>query len=259
MIAVEEPVPLHEIEYRSSGSSSPRDLTLQISTVRYKSTSAFTPTFLATADLQGREKHDSNRLLGELVADEIIALQELDILPAFDFCTLCGDFYDYPDLRKLGGTGDVTPAINALSKTASHTFAVLGNHDEIQNDELNPDVTILDGTSGTASSCTIAGVSGIVGDPKRNNRKTETDFLAAVDRCLTSGTDILMLHQGPKGPTEAERGFEAINELLKKKRSQLLVVFGHCHWPAPFHRAGHNLYCNVDSRVLAFIPAIKDT
>ena len=258
MIAVEEPELVHEIEYRSSGSSSPRDLTLQISVVRYTSSGDFAPTFLATADLQGREKHPSNRLLGELVADEIIALQELDVLPAFDFCALCGDFYGYPDLRKLGGTGNVTPALNALSKTASLTFAVLGNHDEIEPDELNSDITILDGTSSTTASCTIAGVSGIVGNPKRNNRKTETEFLAAIERCSTSRTDVLLLHQGPKGPTEAECGFDAINELLRK-RSQLLVVFGHCHWLVPFYPEGRNLFCNVDARVLAFIPTEEDT
>ena len=74
MIAVETPVLVHEIEYRSS---SARDLTLQILTVRYTATRDVAPTFLATADLQGREKHARNRLLCELAANEIIALKEL--------------------------------------------------------------------------------------------------------------------------------------------------------------------------------------
>jgi len=254
MITVEEPTLLHEIEYRSSGSSSPRDLTLGISTVRYTTTNKFAPSFLAAADLQGREKHDSNRLLGELAAEEIIALQELEVLPQFDFCTLCGDFYDYPDLRKLGGTGDVTSAINALSETASKTYAVLGNHDEVQENELRPEVQILDGDVAKTDSFTIGGVSGVVGDPKRNNRKTEAEFLAAVQRCSNSRTDILLLHQGPEGPTEAERGLGAVNDVLKK-RSNLLVMFGHCHWSQPFHSEGRNLFCNVDARILAFLPA----
>lgn len=254
MITVENPVLVHEIAYRSSGSSSPRDLTLQISTVRYTSTGDVAPAFLATADLQGREKHSGNRLLGELAAEEIVALQQLNVLPQFDFCFLCGDFYDYPDLRKLGGTGDVTIAINALSQTASRTFAVLGNHDEVQGSNLHPEVTVLDGNVMKIESLTIGGVSGVVGDPKRNNRKREDEFLAAVERCSNSKTDILLLHQGPKGPTEAERGFDALNDLLRK-RAELLVVFGHCHWPQPFHPEGRNLFCNVDARMLAFIPA----
>lgn len=48
MIAVENPVLVHEIEYRSSGSSSPRDLTLQILTVRYTAIRDVAPMFLAT-------------------------------------------------------------------------------------------------------------------------------------------------------------------------------------------------------------------
>ena len=254
MFIVENPVLVHEIEYCSSGSSSPRDLTLKISTVRYTSTANATPTILATADLQGRERHASNRLLGELAAEEIIALQELGVLPRFDLCTLCGDFYDYPDLRKLGGTGDVTPVINALSKTAVRTFAVLGNHDEVRESELSPEVTILDGNAIKIESLTIAGVSGIVGNPKRNNRKTEDEFLSAVERCSNSRIDILLLHQGPEGPTEAEYGFYKLNEFLKK-RADLLVMFGHCHWSEPFHCECRNLFCNVDARVIAFLPA----
>ncbi len=254
MITVEEPVLLHEIEYRSSGSREPRDLTLQIFTVRYTASKDCAPTFLAAADLQGREKLDSNRLLGELAADEIIALQELGAVPACDFCLLCGDFYDYPDFRKLGGTGDVTSAINALSKTASKTFAVLGNHDEIQESELEPQVTILDGDAAEFESVTIAGVSGIVGNPRRNNRKTEPQFLEAVQRCANATPDILLLHQGPVGPTEDELGLSAINDILKKP-SDLLVMFGHCHWTQPFYSEGQNLMCNVDGRVLVFVPS----
>jgi len=47
----------------------------------------------------------ANRLVGEYVAEEIAVLQETGELPAFELCLLCGDFYDYPDLRKLGQGG----------------------------------------------------------------------------------------------------------------------------------------------------------
>ncbi len=258
MFTVDDPALIHEIAYRSSGASAPRDLTLEVCTVRYRSDRGHSPTFLATADLQGRETGKHNRLLGELVADELIALQELGELPAFDMCVLCGDFYDYPDHRKLGGTGDVTTALNALSRTASQTFAVLGNHDEVDVNGLRSEIRILDGEVVTTDTFTIGGVSGIVGNPRKNNRKPESDFLSAVDKCSNSRTDLLLLHQGPQGSTDAARGSELINHQLQR-RSNLLVLFGHCHWPAPFYNEGQNLFCNVDARVLAFIPESETT
>lgn len=254
MFCVREPEIIHEIDYRSSGTSNPRDLTVQISKVLYEPQVHSSPTFLATADLQGRETTDANRLLGERVADEVLILQELGDLPALDLCLLCGDFYDYPDLRKLGGTGDVTPAFNALSKTAKETFAVLGNHDEVTIDELLPSIRLLDGDTVKTDWLTVSGVSGIVGDPKRNNRKTEAEFLAAIDHCSTARTDLLLLHQGPQGNGPGARGLDVVNQRLRR-RSNLLVLFGHCHWNEPFHVEGRNVFCNVDARVLVFIPA----
>lgn len=206
MFVVDEPTLVHEIAYRSSGSTAPRELTLEIHTVRYRYGRGPAPTFLATADLQGRESGEGNRLLGELAAEEIIALQELGELPAFDLCILCGDFYDYPDFRKLGGTGDVTPALNALSHTASETFVVLGNHDEIDAHDLRTKITVLDGDVATTDTFTIGGISGIIGNPRKNNRKSESDFLSAIDKCSNSSTDLLLLHQGPQGSSDAARG-----------------------------------------------------
>lgn len=253
MFTVNEPVLIHEIPYRSSGKAAPRELSLQLITVRYQSASANAPSFLATSDLQGRETGKQNRLLGELLADEITALQELGELPFFDLCLLCGDFYDYPDLKKLGGTGDVTAVLNAMSEIAASTFAVLGNHDTIDTTTLKPEIAILDGTAAATDSFTIGGVSGIIGNPRRNNRKTDAEFFAALEKCSNSRTDILLLHQGPKGASEEARGLEAINTKLQR-RNNLLVLFGHCHWPSPFETEGQNLYCNVDARVIAFIP-----
>jgi len=258
MFTVREPELIHEIPYLSSGSTSPRELTLKVSTVRYNSGRRVNPTFAALSDLQGRETAATNRLLGELVADEIIALQELELLPALDLCLLCGDFFDYPDLRKLGGTGDVTDALNALSNIAKQTFVVLGNHDLITADELSPSIQILDGNTIRTESFTISGVSGIIGNPKRNNRKTESEFLKSVRNCSTSRTDVLMLHQGPTGADDRSFGLSSVNDCLRK-RSGLLTLFGHCHWDEPFHSEGTNLYGNVDARVLVFVPQAAET
>jgi len=258
MFTVHETELIHEIAYRSSGRSAPRELTLQVSTVRYDSGGRGSPTFAAIADLQGREIAPTNRLLGERVADDIIALQELELLPRLDLCLLCGDFFDYPDLRKLGGTGNVTNALNALSRIANETFVVLGNHDEVTNDSLPPTIRILDGDTAKTDSFVISGVSGIIGNPKRNNRKLESDFIKAVERCSAANTDVLLLHQGPAGPDDGYKGLAIINDCLRK-RSGLLTLFGHCHWRKPFHAEGSNLFGNVDARALIFIPQNNET
>ena len=201
--------------------------------------------------------------MGEYVAEEIAILQEMGELPSFDLCLLCGDFYDYPDLRKLGGTGDVTPALNALSHLAPKTLAVLGNHDQVVEADLRSTIKILDGHMVETAAFTVGGVSGIVGNPKRNNRKSEADFLKAIRttfrqtnaHCSNSRVDLLLLHQGPRGETAQEKRLISINQQLMT-RSELLILFGHCHWDRAFYREGKNLFCNVDAKVIAFLPMV---
>lgn len=146
MITVTEPETIHTLRYLSSGSDKPERRLLEISLVHYSWEKKTAPCFLITADLQGREQGKQNRLLGEQVAEEVALLQELGQLPSLDFCLLCGDFYDYPDCHKRGGTSDVTSVLNAFATLAPHTLAVLGNHDEVTPDALDSRVTILDGT-----------------------------------------------------------------------------------------------------------------
>lgn len=253
MMTLSPPETIHTLRFLSSGKERPERRLLEISLVRYAWEKPSAPCFLATADLQGRELGKQNRLLGELVAEEVAFLQELGSLPTLDFCLLGGDFYDYPDCHKRGGSGDVTSALNALSTLAPVSYAVLGNHDTITPLALAPTVIILDGTRAAVSGLTVGGVSGIVGDPERPQRKTEPAFLKALETATTPQADFLLLHQGPEGPTERHRGWQELNIALGRKKD-LLVVFGHCYWPEPFHREGENLFCNVDDRVLIFIP-----
>lgn len=253
MIEIGVPTLVHELPFRNSGSKGPRNCRLPVWKVCYRA-SGPQPTFVAMADLQGREADAAkNRLLGEAAADDIKSLQKSGALPKLDLCLLCGDFYDYPDLRKLGGTGDVTSALNALSTTAWQTFAVLGNHDEVDIGRLLPDVRILDGEIARPHSFKIAGVSGIIGNPAKNQRKTEEEFLAAVELCTGSTVNVLLLHQGPIGARGDSPGFDPIHDHLQTCQN-LLVLFGHKHWDEPFHSDGRNLYCNVHERVLVFVP-----
>lgn len=244
---------IHIIRYLSSGADKPERRLLEVALVRYAWEKKTAPCFLVTADLQGREQGKHNQLLGEVLAEELALLQELGQVPALDFCLLAGDFYDYPDCHKRGGTGEVTSVLNAFAPLAPQTLAVLGNHDEATPTALAPQVTLLDGTKASVAGLTVGGVGGIVGNPERNQRKSETEFLRAVERATRPKADILLLHQGPEGPTERHRGWSALNEQFQYE-DDLLVVFGHCHWPTPFHTEGTNFFCNTDSRALIFLP-----
>ena len=236
--------------YLTSGSDRPVGRTLEFLLVRYRSAEV-SARFAVTADLQGREREKANRLLGCRVAEELLTLQKQGIAPPLDFCALCGDFYDYPDCHKRGGTGDVSNVLNAFGVVAP-TFAVLGNHDEVLG-VLDPIVRILEGSSVTIGGVKLGGVGGIVGDPKKNQRKSEADFLDAVMQVLSERPNLLLLHAGPEGPTERHRGWGELNGLLSLA-NDLLVVFGHTRWPEPLHTENSNLFCNVDGRVLIFVP-----
>jgi len=253
MFEVGTPSLIHTVTFRCSGSIERRIRQLNMYSVHYKSELEEPPVFLAAADLQGREIGSHNRLVGEVVAEEICVLQEVGAIPNCSLCLLCGDFFDDPEVRKLGGTGNVTAAINAMSKTADQTLAVLGNHDLVDPDRLDSTVEILDGNAIETGCLVIGGVSGIVGRPSRNNRKSASEFLTALQDCLSERPQIVLLHQGP-GFGPAMPGWDPINCELRT-HSDLLVLFGHCHWPdGPFHVDGRNLMSNVDGRVLVFIP-----
>ncbi len=59
---------------------------------------------VATSDIQGREIGGENRLIGEVVANELLLLTELQEIPKVDMAILADDLYNYPNCRKLGGT-----------------------------------------------------------------------------------------------------------------------------------------------------------
>ncbi|BFT31155.1 metallophosphoesterase [Alteromonas sp. D210916BOD_24] len=206
--------------------------------------------FVVVSDLQGREDAKSNRLIGELVADELSLLRELEEIPNVQLVALCGDLYDYPDFRKRGGTGDVTSVWNAFAKEFEQVIGVHGNHDQVQEDMLSENITILDGDEVTTNGIRFSGVSGIIGERERNQRKTEKTFLKLLKKSCDSASEIILLHQGPNDLVNDQFGNEAINALLSKN-GESLIVFGHCHWTTPFVELGDNQLLNADGR--AFI------
>jgi hypothetical protein len=247
--------PFHEIHYLSSGPQGRvRDCTLPFLRASVDRLPEGVSAFVAASDLQGRERGARNRLLGELVAEELFVLQELDVIPQVSGVLLAGDLYDYPDCRKLGGTGDVTCVWNAFAERFHDVVGVLGNHDLVDDAGLPGNAAALDGTSTRRFGFDIAGVSGIIGGSGKNQRRSADQFLTLLKRVLRDSTDILLLHQGPDHPATDRIGAPEIRQVLES-RGSCTVVFGHCFWPSPWAQIGANQVVNVDSRLILFAEA----
>jgi len=239
----------HEINYKSSGPSGTiRNGSLPF----FKATVDKLPTgissIVVTSDLQGREINGTNRLLGEVVAEELSLLQELEEIPLVNIVILAGDLYDYPDCRKLGGTGDVTRVWNAFAHGFEQVVGVHGNHDTVIEEQLNKNINILDCTSETFMDLKVGGISGIIGRLDRNQRKSEQHFKNELIKLIAKKNDITILHQGPDDPENGQKGELMIRECLENKGAGL-VVFGHCHWNKSLINIGNNQVLNVNNKL----------
>ena len=212
-----------------------------------------------TSDLQGREAGEQNRLLGVPVAEALVGLSRDGAIPAPDAVFLCGDLYDYPDCHKRGGTGPIDEVFQAFSTITHKVVSVLGNHDKIEHPEALPDnTTLLDGeVVRVLGNLNVAGVSGIVGNPNRNQRRTEDDFLVTLELVTDQAPDILLLHQGPTDPERADRRGDPGVALSLETGFGGLTVFGHTRWDWPWLiPLGEGQALNVDGRVVVVLPEV---
>ena len=132
IISIEEK-PFHKIRFITAGPKGKvRKRDLPFYRVFVDSLPKGMSSFIATSDLQGRESGRGNRLLGEVVAEELSFLQEKKEVKSIDLVLLAGDLYEYPDCHKLGSTGDVTPVYNAFADKFKSVVGVHGNHDTIE-------------------------------------------------------------------------------------------------------------------------------
>lgn len=217
---------------------------------------------VATADLQGRETFDSAsggplRLLGE-VLPQILAteiLPELGIDSQRTGVILAGDLYTVPALDKRGGSGDVTTVWQAFGRDFQWVTGVAGNHDTFGESErptsrMGRNLHYLDGEEVRLSGLRIAGIGGIVGNPRRPQRKTDEQFIACLERCIHDNLDILVLHDGPGVPDQGLKGSALIRmtvDLLPPR----LIIRGHAHWETPLVRLPRGTdVLNVDGRVV---------
>lgn len=196
-----------------------------------------------TSDLQGREIDETrNRLAGEFVAEELAALAEAGRAPAPSKTgvVLAGDLFCPTNPAKLGGYGDVRAVWQAFANRFAWVVGVLGNHDilggkiaERRSFAQQANIRILDtemgphGGSDTLGGLRIAGVGGAIGAPgdKRLNRRSEANFLAAVEYQLQQRPDLLVTHQHPFLSSTRRPGSRGYSELLEQHDG--VVAFGH--------------------------------
>lgn len=218
---------------------------------------------VVTADLQGRERfQEANgnplRLLGEVVPQRLIneVFPGLGIADPFRVAALlAGDFYTVPALDKRGGTGDVSSVWKAFGENFAWVAGVAGNHDTFGEDRhASPrhpgHLHYLDGQAIELSGIRLGGISGIIGNSSRHQRRSEDDYLFTLELLLEEHCDVLLMHDGPQGIEPSQRGSSRIRTLLEESQNAL-VIRGHSHWDDPFVQFNNGLQVlNVDARVV---------
>ena len=217
---------------------------------------------IATADLQGRERfQDSPNSVPRLVGEALPVRLAADILPGLGLkpgnvgVFLAGDLYTVPALDRRGGSGDVRAVWEAFGDEFSWVVGVAGNHDTF-GAELNAPprfprhLHYLDNARVKIDGCQIAGLGGIIGNPRRPRRRSDDQYTQCLEALLRYRTDVLITHDGPDDPVCGHRGSPVIREAVERLRPSL-VVRGHAHWKEPLaHLSGGVQILNVDARVV---------
>lgn len=211
-------------------------------------------TLIFASDLQGREDGSANRLMGVAVAEALLALVAEGKIPQPQAAFLCGDLYDYHDCHKRGGTGPVDEVFEAFAELAPQVLAVHGNHDELAAPKALPKNTrILDGQVRNMAGLRVGGVSGIIGNPSRHQRRDEDAFLAVMESATARRPHLMLLHQGPEDTERGRRGDPGVTLSLQTGYAGL-TVFGHTHWDWPWLiPLGDGQALNVDGRVVVLL------
>lgn len=203
---------------------------------------------IVTSDLQAREVGPENRSIGVVIADTVaqIAL-ERGLDPRRIGVLLAGDLYTSASLHRRFGVGDVSDVWDAFAERFRWVTGVLGNVDRLPR-KARKRHRLLQGATLTLDSLRIAGVSGIIGSTKMENRRTESVFVREIERELSHRPDILVLHEGPSVPGAGLPGNDSVRRALHDFAG--LVVCGHNQWPSPFATLRRASVLNVDSRCL---------
>jgi len=255
------PKRLATVPYRAAGPGGvPQNVQLGVERLPVDKLPAGCDALLAAGDLQGVAPSPLGgdpELLGIVLADYLGVWAESGLLPPAGRIgvLLTGDLYSAPGADRRGASGAVLEVWLAFAAAGCPmVFGVAGNHDEVtaaQVAELGPDVALLDGDRRGFGGVTVAGISGIVGDPARVLRRTEKDFLTLVGKLTAPPPDVLLLHEGPVGDRAGQLGRAALRSTLER-RAPALTLCGHVHWAEPVAALGDGHVVNVDARVVVF-------
>jgi len=220
---------------------------------------------LVTGDLQGREPRTAarptGRLLGEALAERLETLAAEGSVPPLDRTgvILVGDFYTGPAMDRRGTSGDVRSVWRGFADRCRWVTGVAGNHDMFGSDWSDqhvrafadqPGIHLLDGDCVELDGLRIAGISGIVGNPRRPLRRSEDQFVAEIDRLAALAPDILVMHDGPDIPGMAAKGWPSIRQALERC-APMLVIRGHAYWKEPLATLSNGAQVlNADGRAL---------
>ena len=213
---------------------------------------------VACSDLQGvvRGRGDASQLLGVAVAEWLDELADDGVLPpvARTGVILAGDLYSVPGADKRGGFGDVRDVWAAFAERFAWVAGVSGNHDDVSRVRgIADNAHLLDGEVALLDGVRIGGVGGIVGNPEKRCRRSEEDFLHALDGVIDRGADIVVLHEGPHGADDHQRGNAAIRATLEAGEVPFTIC-GHAHWSDPLARIeATGQILNVDARVVVLL------
>ncbi|AGY57067.1 metallophosphoesterase family protein [Gloeobacter kilaueensis] len=254
--------PFHAIPYRAvAADGAVRRRAFLISHATVDVLPAGCAAIFACSDLQGvfsRSGSQTPRLLGEAIAGELARLAAGSDLPdpAQIGVLLCGDLWVRPELDRRGGIGDVREVWRAFARRFRWVAGVAGNHDDFGAPSeraafaSEPGIHLLDGEVVDLGGLKIAGLGGIIGDPQKQQRRREKDFIRALKRLLKADPDLLLLHQGPDAPPWNLAGHEAIRRAMERS-SKPLVMSGHVHWKQPLASTERGLQLlNLEGRGL---------
>jgi len=239
---------VHELSFlNATRSGTPERVALPFFTATTPAKLGGFSSIIATGDLQGRMSV-GGELLGIAVARELRTLAELgEITPLNDaLVLLAGDFWSDEAVAKRGGMGDVMPVWETFEATGATVLGVGGNHDAFIS---GPPAGLLDWGIAEVGGIRVAGVSGIIGNPRRPMRRTYDNFGKEVSRLAGKKPDWIVLHEPPHIGDGQEGQFIILDAMvLNDYRGG--VICGHHRWQDPVAALGGIWCCNVDSRVM---------
>ncbi|MDI2125869.1 metallophosphoesterase family protein [Yinghuangia seranimata] len=212
-----------------------------------------------TGDLQGIAPSPyggDDVLLGIALADHMTVWSGAGVLPPLDRTgvVLAGDLYSAPRANRRGASGEVLDVWLAFAAAGcAWIVGVAGNHDLLTAEEvagLGGSAALLDGDCVEHGGIRFGGVSGVIGDPRRTDRRAEDEFLALLAEVGKAHPEVLVLHEGPPGVRREQYGNPVIGGRLADDTSPALTVCGHVHWDRPLARLGGGHVVNVDGRVV---------